>query len=100
MLQIFTQCNLKLIYLLIHLFNNFVNVLFQLSGDGSSTIKLSDGLNKVEIEVVAEDGTTKKYSVEITKLSAKIAELSNLSVDGDVPLYPAFCTKTYEYNSE
>uniref|UniRef100_A0AAV2JJZ2 Cadherin-like beta-sandwich-like domain-containing protein n=1 Tax=Knipowitschia caucasica TaxID=637954 RepID=A0AAV2JJZ2_KNICA len=45
-------------------------------GDGSRVIKLSDGLNKVEIEVVAEDGTIKNYCVEITKLSAKIAELS------------------------
>lgn len=73
---------------------------FQLFGDGSSTIKLSDGLNRVEVEVVAEDGTVKKYSVEITKLSAKIAELSNLTVDGDLPLNPAFSTKIYEYNSE
>ncbi|XP_036980656.1 uncharacterized protein LOC119034059 [Acanthopagrus latus] len=47
-----------------------------LCGDGSSTIKLNDGLNRVEIEVVAEDGTIKKYCVEITRLSAKIAELS------------------------
>ncbi|KAG7228472.1 hypothetical protein INR49_007645 [Caranx melampygus] len=70
-----------------------------LCGDGSKTIKLNDGLNRVEVEVVAEDGTVKKYSVEITKLSAKIAELSNLTVDGDIPLNTAFCTKIYEYNS-
>ncbi|XP_056251904.1 uncharacterized protein LOC130181604 [Seriola aureovittata] len=70
-----------------------------LFGDGSSSIKLNDGLNRVEIEVVAEDGTIKKYCVEITKLSAKIAELSNLTVDGDIPLHPAFCRKIYEYNS-
>ncbi|XP_044069520.1 uncharacterized protein LOC122884139 [Siniperca chuatsi] len=70
-----------------------------LFGDGSSTIKLNDGLNKVEIEVVAEDGTIKKYCVEITRLSAKIAELSNLALEGDIPLHPAFCTKIYEYNS-
>ncbi|CAK6960772.1 uncharacterized protein LOC121911394 [Scomber scombrus] len=68
-------------------------------GDGSSTIKLNDGLNSVEIEVVAEDGTIKKYCVEITKLSAKIAELSHLALEGDFPLHPAFCTKIYEYSS-
>ncbi|XP_047458118.1 uncharacterized protein LOC125018349 [Mugil cephalus] len=70
-----------------------------LFGDGSSSIKLKDGLNRVEIEVVAEDGTTKNYSVEISKLSAKIAELSDLALEGDIPLYPAFCNKVYEYNS-
>ncbi|KAM7408369.1 hypothetical protein PAMA_002199 [Pampus argenteus] len=72
------------------------NILF---GDGSSTIKLNDGCNRVEIEVISEDGTIKKYCVEITKLSAKIAELSNLVLEGDFPLHPAFCTKIYEYNS-
>ncbi len=77
----------------------FLNI-FQLFGDGSSTIKLNDGLNRVEIEVVAEDGTIKKYCVDITRLSAKVAELSNLALEGDIPLHPAFCTKIYEYNSE
>ncbi|XP_059214856.1 uncharacterized protein LOC131993127 [Centropristis striata] len=70
-----------------------------LFGDGSSTIKLNNGLNRVEIEVVAEDGTLKKYCVEITRLSAKVAELSDLALEGDILLHPAFCTKIYEYNS-
>ncbi|KAL3971792.1 target of EGR1 protein 1 [Sarotherodon galilaeus] len=73
-----------------------VNELF---GERSNTITLKDGLNRVGIEVVAEDGTIKKYSVEITKLSAKIAELSNLALEGDISLHPAFCTKVFEYNS-
>lgn len=68
-------------------------------GDESPTIKLIDGLNKVEIEVVAEDGTIKKYYVEITKLSAKIAELSQLALEGEYPLYPEFNSKRLEYNS-
>ncbi|CAL9687854.1 unnamed protein product [Knipowitschia caucasica] len=68
-------------------------------GDGSRVIKLSDGLNKVEIEVVAEDGTIKNYCVEITKLSAKIAELSELALEGEFPLYPNFTPRTFEYNS-
>lgn len=50
--------------------------------------------------MVAEDGTIKKYCVEIIRLSAKVAELSNLALEGDIPLNPAFCTKVYEYNSE
>ncbi|XP_038593967.1 uncharacterized protein LOC119917646 isoform X1 [Micropterus salmoides] len=70
-----------------------------LFGDGSSSIKLNDGINKVEIEVVAEDGSMKMYHVEITRLSAKIAELSNLALEGDIPFHPAFCSKIFEYNS-
>lgn len=50
--------------------------------------------------MVAEDGTVKRYCVEITRLSAKIAELSHLALEGDIPLYPVFSTKVYEYNSE
>ncbi|XP_041865467.1 uncharacterized protein LOC121655109 [Melanotaenia boesemani] len=69
-----------------------------LSCDRSKTIKLKDGLNRVEIEVVAEDGTTKKYRLEITKLSSKIAELSNLGLDGNIAIYPPFTPKTYEYS--
>ncbi|KAK7902132.1 hypothetical protein WMY93_018901 [Mugilogobius chulae] len=68
-------------------------------GDESRVIKLNDGVNKVEIEVVAEDGTIKKYYVDITKLSAKIAELSELTLEGAFPLYPPFNSKTFEYNS-
>ncbi|CAJ1066697.1 uncharacterized protein LOC117811311 [Xyrichtys novacula] len=69
-----------------------------LFGNGSSTIKLRDGLNRVEVEVVAEDGTIKKYCVEITRLSAKIAQLSDLDLEGDIKLQPSFCAKIYEYN--
>ncbi|XP_060896225.1 uncharacterized protein LOC132975581 isoform X1 [Labrus mixtus] len=72
------------------------NILF---GDGSRTITLSDGTNRVQIEVVAEDGTTKKYCVEINRLSAKIADLSHMTLEGDIILHPAFCRKIYEYNS-
>ncbi|XP_014876945.1 uncharacterized protein LOC106939152 [Poecilia latipinna] len=70
-----------------------------LTGDRSSTVKLKEGINRVEIEVVAEDGTVKKYSLDITKLSAKVAELSELSLEGDIPLHPAFATKVHEYSS-
>lgn len=73
---------------------------FQHFGDGSSAIKLNDGFNRVEVEVVAEDGTIKKYCVEITRLSAKVAELSNLELEGDIQLYPAFCSKIFEYSCE
>ncbi|XP_043992259.1 uncharacterized protein LOC122842444 isoform X1 [Gambusia affinis] len=70
-----------------------------LTGDRSSTVTLKEGINRVEIEVVSEDGTVKKYSVDITKLSAKVAELSDLSLEGDIPLHPAFAAKVHEYSS-
>ncbi|XP_037829309.1 uncharacterized protein LOC108247256 isoform X2 [Kryptolebias marmoratus] len=70
-----------------------------LSGDRSGTIQLTDGLSRVEVEVVAEDGTVKKYSVEVTKLSAKTAELSHLALGEDIPLHPAFTPQMHEYSS-
>lgn len=73
---------------------------FQRFGDGSRVIKLSEGSNRVEIEVVAEDGTIKKYFVEIIRLFAKIAELSDLALEGDIVLHPDFSTKIYDYTSE
>ena len=53
----------------------------------------------VDIEVVAEDGTSKKYSIEVSKLSARTAVLSELSIEGDVQLHPAFSANIYEYSS-
>ncbi|KAM9412564.1 uncharacterized protein ACWYII_026688 isoform 1-T1 [Salvelinus alpinus] len=68
-------------------------------GDGSKSIKLNDGLNLVEIEVVAEDGTSKKYCIEVTKLSARTAELSDLTIEGNVQLQPTFSANIYDYSS-
>ncbi|KAM9412568.1 uncharacterized protein ACWYII_026688 isoform 5-T5 [Salvelinus alpinus] len=67
-------------------------------GDGSKSIKLNDGLNLVEIEVVAEDGTSKKYCIEVTKLSARTAELSDLTIEGNVQLQPTFSANIYDYS--
>ncbi|XP_045566242.1 uncharacterized protein isoform X3 [Salmo salar] len=68
-------------------------------GDGSKSIRLNDGLNLVEIEVVAEDGTSKKYCIEVTKLSARTAELSDLTIEGNVQLQPTFSANIYDYSS-
>ncbi|CDQ95393.1 unnamed protein product [Oncorhynchus mykiss] len=68
-------------------------------GDGSKSIKLNDGLNLVEIEVGAEDGTSKKYCIEVTKLSARTAELSDLTIEGNVQLQPTFSANIYDYSS-
>ncbi|XP_029621454.1 uncharacterized protein LOC115201736 isoform X2 [Salmo trutta] len=68
-------------------------------GDGSKSIRLDDGMNLVEVEVVAEDGTSKKYCIEVTKLSARTAELSDLTIEGNVKLQPTFSANIYDYSS-
>lgn len=72
----------------------------QLGGNRSKNIQLEVGVTKVEVEVVAEDGTVKIYCVKITRLSAKVAELSNLALEGDLPLDREFSSRILEYNSE
>lgn len=54
----------------------------------------------VEIEVGAEDGTSKKYCIEVTKLSARTAELSDLTIEGNVQLQPTFSANIYDYSSK
>ncbi|XP_042565426.1 uncharacterized protein LOC116223155 [Clupea harengus] len=70
-----------------------------LFGDGSKTIQLNDGLNAVAIEVVSEDGTSKNYGIEITKLSANSAKLCDLAIEGNFKLHPEFSASVYEYSS-
>lgn len=61
---------------------------------------MNDGINTINIEVVAEDGTAKTYCVEVTKLSASVAELCGLEIDGGVQIQPEFSPNVYEYSSE
>ncbi|XP_072532929.1 uncharacterized protein [Salminus brasiliensis] len=69
-----------------------------LFGDGSRTVNLSDGLNRIDIEVIAEDGTGKTYSIELTKLSASEASLRALAVEEHHQLHPVFSPDLYEYS--
>lgn len=59
---------------------------------------LNDGVNVVAIEVVAEDGTTKKYCIEINKLSATSAKLCDLAIGGKFKLHPPFSDRVYDYS--
>ncbi|KAL7877350.1 hypothetical protein SRHO_G00039930 [Serrasalmus rhombeus] len=70
-----------------------------LCGDGSRTVKLEDGLNQVDVEVTSEDGTLKKYSIELTKLLASEASLSALIIKRQ-QLHPAFSPDTHEYSCQ
>ncbi|KAK1171297.1 hypothetical protein AOXY_G6060 [Acipenser oxyrinchus oxyrinchus] len=68
------------------------------TGDGSKVIDLKDGANLINIEVTAEDGTAKKYMIEVTKLSASTALLTDLKITGDLNLVPPFASNVYEYS--
>ncbi|XP_022540766.2 uncharacterized protein LOC103036570 [Astyanax mexicanus] len=67
-----------------------------LSGDRTGTVQLEDGLNRIDVEVIAEDGTAKTYSIQLTKLSASAARLTELTVEGH-QLQPGFTPDLYEY---
>lgn len=69
-------------------------------GDGGRTIEIKEGSSiDVKIEVTAEDGrTTKNYVIRVSRLSAKDASLSGLSIPS--ALEPEFNPKTFEYSSK
>ncbi|XP_040207190.1 uncharacterized protein LOC120937775 isoform X1 [Rana temporaria] len=69
-----------------------------LGGEGSKVVTLKDGLNSVVVEVTAEDGTMKKYFLEITKLSASQALLEGIHLSEDLKLEPSFAPNTFEYS--
>lgn len=55
-------------------------------------------MNQVDIEVVAEDGTSQIYCIDVIKLSASTAKLEDLIVSPDTELHPTFSANTYEYS--
>ncbi|XP_073528279.1 uncharacterized protein [Phyllobates terribilis] len=69
-----------------------------LGGSGSRLVPLKDGLNPVVVEVTAEDGTAKKYVLEITKLSTSHASLEGISLSEDLDLAPSFAPDVFEYS--
>ncbi|KAM8945456.1 uncharacterized protein RCH25_048729 [Pelodytes ibericus] len=69
-----------------------------LRGDGSKSVTLKDGLNSVIAEVTAEDGTVKKYVIEVTKLSASHAALHDIKLSEDLKLVPGFVSDVQEYS--
>ena len=51
------------------------------------------------IEVTAEDGTSKQYSITVTSLSAKSALLSSINIR-DYEITPKFSSNCYEYDCQ
>ncbi|XP_041418568.1 uncharacterized protein LOC108716581 isoform X2 [Xenopus laevis] len=68
-----------------------------LGSGGSKLITLKDGVNTVTVEVTAEDGTVKKYVLEVTKISADQALLHGIKLPEDLQLVPPFASDVYEY---
>ncbi len=64
----------------------------------NNELKLTEGDNQITIEVTSEDGTTKKYSITCTKLSASVAALKTMSLNG-LDLVPCFTTDCYDYEA-
>ena len=66
--------------------------------DADGTVALGAGANTVTVEVTAEDGTTKVYTVTATRAAANDASLSGLSLSG-ITLSPAFDPETASYSA-
>ena len=66
--------------------------------DADGTVALGAGANTVTVEVTAEDGTTKVYTVTATRAAANDASLSGLSLSG-ITLSPAFNPETISYSA-
>ncbi|XP_077138657.1 uncharacterized protein LOC143804440 [Ranitomeya variabilis] len=69
-----------------------------LGGSGSRLVILKDGLNPVVVDVTAEDGTAKKYILEITKLSASHVSLEGISLSEGLDLALSFAPDVFEYS--
>jgi hypothetical protein len=70
------------------------------SGQESSVLPLSVGVNTIEVTVTAQDGTTvRTYTVDVTRGRNTDASLSGLSLTGGVALSPAFDAVTLNYTS-
>ncbi|WP_213413342.1 cadherin-like beta sandwich domain-containing protein, partial [Xylanibacillus composti] len=68
------------------------------SGSASDPIPLSVGDNPITVVVTAEDGTTKTYTVTVTRAASSNADLSNLTLSAG-SLSPAFASGTILYTS-
>ena len=72
-----------------------------ISGEGvdGKSITLTEGVTSlITVEVVADDGSTKKaYLLRLKRLSTSDASLSSLSAAGGFPLEPDFSPDTSEY---
>lgn len=62
--------------------------------------ELLDGVNKIEIKVTAEDGTERKYTINVIKGEMSSLGLEKLNISGGYTLNPTFSSDVYEYTLE
>ena len=74
-----------------------VNGVSVVSGQASGSINLNFGTNIISAIVTAQDGTTKTYTVTITKLKSTDANLTSLAISG-ATLSPIFDKNTTTYS--
>lgn len=75
-----------------------VNNVTVASGSPSGSIALNVGPNEIGIEVTAQDGSTKFYTVTVMRLPSTNSSLSNLTISAGT-LNPAFATGTTSYTA-
>ena len=64
----------------------------------SGVLKLTEGENKIVIEVTSEDGTVKKYAITCSRLSSSHAALKNLNFYS-ICLSPSFESGHFDYKA-
>jgi hypothetical protein len=67
-------------------------------GGTSSPIILDVGINIIDIEVTAQDGSSKRYTLEVTREPSSNANLADLIV-GFTNLIPTFSSENMEYRT-
>ncbi len=73
-----------------------VNGIAVASGNASSNINLVVGANKITVDITAEDGSKKTYSIDIIRAASSVAVLSNINLSSGL-LSPAFTANTLSY---
>jgi tRNA threonylcarbamoyladenosine modification (KEOPS) complex Pcc1 subunit len=73
-----------------------VNGIAVASGNASSNINLVVGANKITVDITAEDGSKKTYSIDIIRAASSVAVLSNITLSSGL-LSPAFTANTLSY---
>ena len=76
---------------------------------GTGTVNLQEGENTINVVVTAEDGTTKTYTIIITREAAENTEENTEIIEGEglaslsiqnIELSPKFETNVYEYTAK
>jgi subtilisin family serine protease len=73
-----------------------VNGVVVASGKASASIPLAVGSNTIKVLVTAQNGTTKTYTVTVTRAASSVATLNSLTLSAG-SLMPAFAPGTSKY---